>query len=87
MLVRHFKNHSPTPQKYVRLKLPTVAANNSFHLKLLANVRNCWQHLREWNAPKACVHNGTGTRTRSCVNGVNRGLLFVLPLVLPHSFY
>ena len=25
MLVRHFKNHSPTPQKYVRLKLPTFA--------------------------------------------------------------
>ena len=48
MLVRHFKHHSPTPPKYVRL---TVAANNSFHLKLLANVRNCWQRLREWNAP------------------------------------
>ena len=25
MLVRHFKNHSQTPQKYVRLKLPTFA--------------------------------------------------------------
>ena len=25
MLVRHFKNHSPTPPKYVRLKLPTFA--------------------------------------------------------------
>ena len=25
MLVRHFKNHSPTPQNYVRLKLPTFA--------------------------------------------------------------
>ena len=56
MLVRHFKNHSPTPPKYVRLKLPTfatVAANNSFHLKLLANVRNCWQCLRKWNASQA----------------------------------
>ena len=25
MLVRHFKNHSPTPQKYVRVWLPTFA--------------------------------------------------------------
>ena len=25
MLVRHFKNHSPTPQKYVHRKLPTFA--------------------------------------------------------------
>ena len=25
MLVRHFKNHSQTPKKYVRLKLPTFA--------------------------------------------------------------
>ena len=25
MLVRHFKNHSPTPQKYVRVNQPTFA--------------------------------------------------------------
>ena len=55
MLVCHFKNHSPTPQKYVRVKLATVSAHNSFHLKLLANVRNCWQRLREWNAPQFSV--------------------------------
>ena len=32
MLVRHFKNHSPTPQKYVRLKLPTFANGGSEQL-------------------------------------------------------
>ena len=32
MLVRHFKNHSPTPQKYVRLKLPTFANSDGEQL-------------------------------------------------------
>ena len=32
---------------------PTVAAHNSFHLKLLANVRNCWQRSPEWNATQS----------------------------------
>ena len=32
MLVRHFKNHSPTPPKYVRLKLPTFANGGSEQL-------------------------------------------------------
>ena len=32
MLVRHFKNHSPTPPKYVRLKLPTFANSGSEQL-------------------------------------------------------
>ena len=53
MLVRHFKNHPPTPQKYVWVKLSTFANSGGalFHLKLLLNVRKHWQRLREWNAP------------------------------------
>ena len=38
MLVRHFKNHSQTPQKYVRLKLPTFASGGSEQLVPLENV-------------------------------------------------
>ena len=32
MLVLHFKNHSPTPQKYVRVKLPTFAKGRGAQL-------------------------------------------------------
>ena len=32
MLVRHFKNHSPTPKKYVRVKLPTLGNGGSTQL-------------------------------------------------------
>ena len=32
MLFHHFKNHSPTPQKYVRLKLPTFLNGGSTQL-------------------------------------------------------
>ena len=35
MLVRHFKNHSPTPQKYVRLKLPTFANEQLVPLEIV----------------------------------------------------
>ena len=34
-----------------------MAAHNSFHFKLLANVRNGWQRLREWNAPQMFLIN------------------------------
>ena len=55
MLVRHLKNHSSKPQKYIRVKLPVHAAHNSFHWKIVGERSKRWQRLREWNTPTRMV--------------------------------
>ena len=45
MLVRHFKNHSTTPQKYVRVKLQMFANGGGTQLDPLEIVGECAQLL------------------------------------------